>query len=454
MMLFVLGFVSVITQSVLLKELAVLFRNNEIVIGILFFWWMAGSGIGSVLYKNLPDKFKRSGYPALVIAVILQIIMIFAVRITSGFYYIRAELDLIVLFLLSAVFLLPVSLLIGLAFPALTGSSSTGRTTISYFLETSGFFVGGIIFSLLITGNFDALPASGMVLLVCIISVFLSLNRKIQRREAVLLSVMFFLCFIFIVFNRNFIDFSRQMEWRGGLLIESRESKYGNMALLDDRGKTLYYNGKVLASEAYNLTEEKAHIPAMIKGRLENILIIGYAEPGLITELVKYKPQSIVNVFLDERLADFSQKYYGEENLLKNISMDPIIWVKSHQEKFELIILNLPFPDTLAGSRFYSLSFLKQLKNCLSLAGLLAMSFSYEENYLPEETLNNFSLLYNKLKNVFLETEMLPMEHFFLLASDAKMTASENFLEKSVSRSFREIQSQKVKPVLYQLLFE
>ena len=55
MMLFY-GAAALLCQSALLRELAVLFQNNELVIGILFFCWFIGGAAGTTSLRFIPRK--------------------------------------------------------------------------------------------------------------------------------------------------------------------------------------------------------------------------------------------------------------------------------------------------------------------------------------------------------------------------------------------------------------
>jgi len=86
----------------------------------------------------------------------------------------------------------------------------------------------------------------------------------------------------------------------------------------------------------------------------------------------RHLPKRIVNVFDNPRV--------------KVTNADARYFVKRTKQKYDVIIINLPDPNTALINRYYTVDFFKEAHNILSKGGILSLSVSSSENYLNEET--------------------------------------------------------------------
>ena len=435
-MIWFYGITTIINQTILLRELANLFQNNELILSILFFSWFIGTSLGSSLYRYIPGFIKIPNQYAAILVFTLNILLlihIVLIRFIYSCFQYQSEPNLIYLSTLFFILAFPVSFLTGTGLTALIREY---RKTLSYiyFIEGIAASIGGIIFTFLIAGYFDAIIVVSLFIFVSSLFFIKDTHIKVSGKILILTaSALILICSPFIV------NFSRILEWRqNDKIITSIESKYGYIAEIEnDRLRTTYYNGMVLAhSGAQTFYEEEAILPLLSHGTPKSICIIGYAAPGFLEEIMKYKPDEITIIFLDEILSEMIKGFTTNKDItLKFIVGEPISSLYKIKEKYDLIYVNISLPKTITYDVYYSDFFYKKLSKLLNTDGIVTLNVPYEENSLNSYSLNNLKIIMNTLSHVFSFVDIAPSEEFYFFASNSKPKLLKNTILQNLDKS-------------------
>jgi spermidine synthase len=147
-------------------------------------------------------------------------------------------------------------------------------------------------------------------------------------------------------------------------------------------GKLFRLDGRLMTSEGdeFFYHECMTHPAALVHPNPESILVIGGGDGGSSEELFKHPAvKRIVMAELDPVVIDISKKWLG--SIHKGVFDDPRLevrigdgfeYVKSTQERFDMIVLDLTDPDTPA-FHLYSEEFFRMCQRILKPGGMLTL---------------------------------------------------------------------------------
>ncbi|MCP4714837.1 MAG: hypothetical protein GY868_06955 [Deltaproteobacteria bacterium] len=418
------GMALIISQTLLLREIVVLFQNHELVIGLLFFSWLSGSGLGSSAYRGVPEKLRAEPWLnalLLLAACLLVFLAVLLIRFAHGLLQHQADPGLAALFVLGVCLLGPVSFLWGLIFPSLTRLAGSGRISRVYVLEAAAVFCGSLVFTFGLAGRVDGIDIAMWLVIIAVIF----LLRWLRERPATKAGVfMLFGIVCFGLVTLPWQEYSRRLEWPNASSVRRINSRHARIALVDDQGQTsLSYNGKLLSGlQRQEQIEEQIHLPALVHGRPEHVLVLGYAAPALLEELLRYRPRRIVNVVADRALGDLPA---ASRAAVVHRYEDPYAWVHRAQETYDLILLRTALPRTIADNRFFSQEFYRALYGLLKPGGVFSLSVPYEQERPSPHTAACVGMIYNTLRRTFGAVAFVPAGRFhFFAGPDANLIVS------------------------------
>lgn len=180
-----MGFTSLIVQTVLLREFLVTFYGNELTIGLILANWLILESLGSSIFARFAGRNKRP----IIFYVLLQIgvalyfpISILLARIAKNLFAVNLGemVGIIPIFLSSFFVVLPLSFLDGIEFPFACRlySDFSGETLESagkvYILEAVGFIIAGLIFTYLLLTHLHSTQIAFLVTFLNLLSAFFS----------------------------------------------------------------------------------------------------------------------------------------------------------------------------------------------------------------------------------------------------------------------------------------
>ena len=424
--LVLIGFTSAIAQIVLMRELMVVFCGNEISLGLMLGSWLFWTAAGSALAGRLTREPRRlmAGLEALVAVALPATIL--AVRASKGW------LEAVPGESLGPGPMLLGSLLTLSVFCALSGAlfaagsrlyaeqaaTSTGEATgLVYLLEALGSAAGGVLAGLVLVRTVAPLEiALGLGLLNLLAAAGLVIRGRAARGAAMgaLAGVGVLLALPFGVPRLETISIERF--WRGFHLVTTRNSVYGNLAVVRTEGTiSLYENGLNL----FNVpdpaaAEEAVHYALLEHPSPRSLLLIGGGVNGSLAQALQHASlERIDYVELDPAILDLFPMQ-RDPRVHVHVT-DGRLFLKTTASTFDVIIVNLPDPQTAQLNRFYTLEFFQEAARKLTGSGILALKLTTAEDYISPELAAFLRSIYKTLHAVFPEVTAIPGEtvHFF-----------------------------------------
>jgi spermidine synthase len=418
---FVFGAYALCAQAMLLREAQVILFGSELSWGLVLASWLAGVALGAQVggwlsrasapaaYASGGNK-DRTGRRAwvtfaaaglamplvLVLAVALLRLARLMLDVGPGEYIGPGEM-----FLVSLAATMPVSLWVGLSFPAAsalvaqdarTGAEQARAVGWVYLVESAGGLAGGALYSFVLVERVGAMTlalAGGAVLATAVALAAREFGRG--RHSRLLPLTCAALAAVFVVSGRagRFDASTVRLRWQsfaaGHDLLHSEDTRYQNLAVgrLGDQF-SLYADGLVAATwpNHQDLAIE-AHLAACEARARNRILVLGGGAEGLLKELLRYKPARLDYVTLDPRFVALAGPYLDDSDrralaeLGDRVHFTDIRRFVNHAaaargEPYDLIILAAAEPASTLQARLYTEEFFEELASILSDSGVLA----------------------------------------------------------------------------------
>jgi len=226
--------------------------------------------------------------------------------------------------------------------------------------------------------------------------------------------------------------------WRGFSVIESKNSIYGNVAVVK-RGEeySFFDNGIHLYTVPDELTaEESVHYAMLEHAGPKNVLLIGGGVGGLAKEMLKHPIERLDYVELDPLIIkmakdDLPKEYYRalEDPRVSIINEDGRYFVKTTEVRYDCVILDLGDPYTAQLNRFYTAEFFNEVKRILNKDGLVSFGVTSSESYVSKALGRFLASIDVTLKSVFTGVKIIPGETaYFIASSGANLTYDYNAL--------------------------
>ncbi len=438
-----IGFSSIFSQSLLIRELIVVFYGNELIIGVILASWLFWTGMGSLWAQKL--TFKRN----ISWNLFYSLYILFSLSILGEFFLIR---NLRVIFhfepgeIISPFSMFFISVFVFLPFALINGflfflcirifSHKVLRNSVGlvYALDSWGDMLGGIFFSFFFV--FLLTPLENLYM-IFIINIFIILFFLIFNTKNIKKRIFYFLLGPLLLINSFSLSslekFLIEKEWQGFNVVDVKNSYYGNFHLTKYKDSyTLYENGLLSFTFPFRMDcEEAVHFTFLQSANIDRILVIGEGLRGLLYEILKYPVKEVYYLELDPALICFIEKYlpYPDKNALydsrvKIINLEARRFLNNYKgNKFDIVMLNSPFPYTAYLNRFYTYEFFLRVKRILSNKGVFSFALPSKEDYLTKEMRNFNASIYHTLKKVFPHILLVPGDKLRFVAS----SSSESF---------------------------
>ena len=434
-------------QIVLMRELIQVFGGNEISLGILLGTWLlwtaAGSGLGSTLTgaAGLGRIRPRRWVVALECALAMSLpATIWMLRGAKAFFQtVPGELMGPVPMLLTSLACLSVYCLAsGALFVAAArmteaegGLSAHGAASTAYLMEAAGSGLGGILASVLLVRVFEAFQIATIVglLNLCMAA---ALFKRTRRGQVALLACGAALVAVPLLLwvAPRWDAEARGWLWRGFHVVGTRETIYGNLTVTQtgESGtgaiRSIYENGAILANAPDPAAAEEAVDYALLEHATpRRVLLIGGGVNGGVAEALKHPTlERLDYVELDPALIGMARRYFPAQTA--DFDSDPRVhlhfldgrrYLTEAAEKFDVIIVDVPDPQTAQLNRFYTMEFFRLARAHLEPDGLLAVELRSSEETISPDLAEFLRSIRRTLGEVFPYQAAIPGEtiHFF-----------------------------------------
>ena len=439
---FLLGVFSILSQTILLRELFAVYGFSEILFTMLLFFWLFWGAIGSLTFK--------SGSPsgALAILVLLSVLIPLFVKITALF--LRPELGVIVPVLrvvAAGAMCSFVAFFGGRAFAAISKGAKAG---LLYACEGVGAFVAGIISMFLLT----VLPSHWLMAIMAVPAALIILRAGFPKNSLIAFSS------IAIAFAAQFLAPLFDSLLFPGFIVNFKESHYGRIASLSRGDETyIYENGHLICSNADTLSAEQIIHPVMwAHDSPKEVLLVGGLQFAALRDILKHNPNRVIVPFVDYPLLEsMVANIPAIRSSIKDpraeiVPSDPRTYLSRTTKKFDVIIVAPGFPQSGVDNRFWTVEFFEQLKSHVRVGGIVAVSLPVGMNFLSEYQSELAASVWKTFRKVFPDAQIyFPESHVLMVASAEK---GFDFLKKLLGRKLRVINAATIRPEYLPLLYQ
>ncbi|HOD36816.1 MAG TPA: fused MFS/spermidine synthase [Syntrophales bacterium] len=429
-----LGLSAVITQITVIREFINVFEGNEVVLGLLFAFWLLYTGAGAWLAKFIRQapRQKAAFQVCLFCVALLPPLLVAAIRLLRNHVFIRGELPGVAdLILTGSAVLLPYCLVSGalltlacaLHAEAKPGGEAIGRI---YFLDSLGSIVGGLLFTFVLVRFFGNLTSLLVPALLCL-AAFLLLPSGWRTRPAAY--ILGFSAFI-LALSGFFIPVERftiERLFAGQEVIDFRESPYGRIVITREHDQISFFeNGAHLFSTPNTFaSEETVHYALPQIRDLHSVMLISGSVAGVPDEVLKYGVKRLDCVELDPAIIELGLRHLGirHPGAVRLHLEDGRKYVERSTETYDAILLSVPPPDALQLNRCYAREFFEAAKSRLRPGGVLSFAVPGAENYISPDQAALLSTLKRTLQGVFNNVLIIPGERNIFIASDGLLSA-------------------------------
>ena len=426
-----IGFTAVIAQIVLMRELMVVSNGNEISLGLMLANWLLWTALGSGVVGRFAVRVRRPRALMAAVECLLAAafpLAIFAVRGAKGALgSLPGEiLGPALMFLISFTTLSFFCFLSGGLFPAAARLLDPGEV---YLLEALGSGVGGLLAAWVLIRYLTPFQIAALLAVLNLLAA-----AGLARRVAMLALLVFPLAL------PRLESVSLDRLWRGFDLAAVRNSVYGNLAVVrTEESASLYENGLVLFNAPDPAAAEEAvHYALLEHPSPRSLLLIGGGLNGSIVEALRHPSlQSVDYVELDPAIFEVARAYFPREwaalqseRRVHVHNADGRLFLKTAARRFDVIIVNLPEPETAQLNRFYTLEFFREAAAKLTAGGVLSLQLRASENYISPALADFLRCIYRTLREVFPEVVAMPGEtvHFFAATAPGALVSDPNEL--------------------------
>jgi spermidine synthase len=430
---FLLGFLSISFQVILLREFSVHFHGNEMTFGFFLAGWLLWGGLGSLS----AHRFKTGGPRFIPLLCLILALFPFCL---AGLRLSRLLLGLLpteitgmsLMMAFALVLTLFLSFPFGMLFVAaaeLRGADAAG----TYRLEALGAAAGGLAVQLLLIPHLSNWQAGGLIGLVAL---GLGLTVRPGKVAPVLPAAAGLALALVILLDGP----ASRLYWKPLELIRTKDTPYGKLqAVRTDGDITLYINSVPAYSTADpSAAEEAVHFALLQRPGTRRALLIG-GSAGALEQALKYPGLELDYVELDPEVIRMSKELLPREQSavfssprVQVFHQDGRAFLSRTEERYDAVLLDLPEPSTAQLNRFYTRQFFETAAHKLRRGGLLSLRLPSSENYISPSRQRFLSALYQTLKAVFPQVEVVPGATNIFLASASPLTLEAETLSRGL----------------------
>ena len=317
LLFFALGFFSLLTQTLIVREFIVSFGGNELGIGLFYFFWLFWVGIGSFLvFSFLGAIFDKHFlkllflYPILAFIEIALFISLKGIANVSWWEFFSLEKVFLYLFLFTSFISLFTGIIFTLGLLWLkrhVDSHASKIVSISYVAESLGSFFSGSIVTLLIAqliAPLIILVWASLLFSVCAAIASIRFKEKVSA----IFNFLLFIFFLILTFNpQGLITLGQNLRIKnllpGATLVSEAYTPYQHIVLTKLPSQIVVLSdGQITSSlpEVIDADSQSALFLCEADNSQADILIFGYGAENLINSLLKFPVRHITYCLEDK----------------------------------------------------------------------------------------------------------------------------------------------------------
>jgi spermidine synthase len=292
--------------------------------------------------------------------------------------------------------IIAIGTLVGIEIPILTRiieeNASNLRITLStiFSFDYIGGLIGSIAFPLLLLphlGYFSTAFLVGSINLIVSIMILFIYKKYINKLNLlkILSFVSLFIMLAGMLFSENIASSVENGLYRDKIIL-SKHTSYQHIVVTKHKDDLrLFINGNIQFSsvDEYRYHEALVHIPMSVAKTRKSILILGGGDGLAAKQILKYSDvEKITLVDLDEQMVTLCRENKEismlNSNSLKNkkltvINQDAYKYLEATDEKYDVILVDLPDPNDESLNKLYTDLFYRLCGNALDQNGILAV---------------------------------------------------------------------------------
>ena len=388
--IFLVGMCSIVYELLISTASSYFLGNSVKQFSLIIGAYMASMGLGAYFSKFFKGNLI---YHFILIELVLGLLGAFSVPLTYTYFWLAdySGYNLFVFFLISAI-----GVLTGLEVPLITRvleKDFSLKDNISNILtfDYLGALIATIAFPFFLVpfvGIYKSSLFFGLLNIAVGFATFVFFREEIhiptlKKRLLALTAVSFAAIIIFSLLMSN----SFMQRWNNGIfkhpVVYHEQSPYQDITMTQTGHEfRLYLNGALQFSsrDEYRYHEALVHIPMMQHPDPQHILLLGGGEGLAAREVLKYPVQSIELVDIDpaivqlasnmDMIAKLNEAAFTSEKL-QVFHEDAFAFLIENNKKYDVIICDLPDPNTESIAKLYSNAFYQLAFNRLNTNGLL-----------------------------------------------------------------------------------
>lgn len=386
--MYLIGFVSIVFQTFMIRELLGLFQGNELMLSLIMFLWLLITGAGAIAGNRNSTgmslerrTIQRKALLLVLTLFILPLLLVPTMYYCKSLFFapgIEAGPLAFTGFLL--LILTPFCFISGFAFTFITKLMlPTGlNIRIAYGWESFGGASAGIICTVaILTGTFTP-PA----------------DRWIEK-----------------------------LSHPNDEIVATRSGPSGRLTITRSGDQVNVFHNGILTHSSGNtmICEEMVHFAMIQHPDPRNVLVIGGLLSGIDPELAKYHCNQVDLAEPDPHIFQLASGL----NLIRepvppfrHIGKPVSSWINHPDIQYDIILVMLPGPQNLSLNRFYTTEFFSRLKKCLVPNGIVSVMLPGTANYVSGEAIAAIGPVVNAMRSSFSQAILFPGENNYLLAGD------------------------------------
>ncbi|MFC1735824.1 hypothetical protein ACFL1X_06885 [Candidatus Hydrogenedentota bacterium] len=447
---FLLGASATLAQVVLLREFMVVYFGSELCLGLVLAVWLLGVFGGASTAGRIGRSIKSHRAVVLVSLLLLSLSMGGCVYLTRILRHILVVpvgelIPFLKLVMGSLPAVMPVSFAAGFVFPFACAIVHDGRSgseregtadvTLVYVWETVGSMTAGLVYTFLLVTKVSPFSISAALLTLNALNGLFFLRSHLRGVcfFPALLGILLQLFGICAKLDEDSVisrwkSFNPNQEF-----VESIDSRYQNLGI----GKfsdqyNIFTNGDYAFSfPAPYESAQAAHLYLCQHPAPRSVLLLGGGPGGMVREMLKHDLKRLTYVELDPRLVPAIRPYLSDEDrealedpTVEIVNADGRFVVKNAEERYDMVIVNLPEPSSAALNRYFTREFCEEVRRVLNPGGVLVTGAASSSTYIGDDLGNYLGSAYNTVKSVFEHVAVTPGEesHFFACDSPGVVT--------------------------------
>ncbi len=408
-----LGFVATTWQIYLIREFAAQFHGSELTFSFVLAAWLLWGGLGGLWAGR--RFLRRAGTTRLFAAALLAAPAVFIALRCSRWILktLPGEVtasSAVLGFALAAA--LGLNFPLGAAFVRIAEASARNVARV-YFWESAGAAAGGMMTYLIFTPLLPDWTALAVIQTAAAGASF-ALSKKGRPAIAVLVAAA-------LGPGLMALDLPLQRSvWRPFDLVVTRDSPYGRIQITRAAEQiTVYDNGtRAFSSPDPTAAEDAVHIPMLLQGRPEHVLLIGGGLGGALGEILKYPVRRVVYIEIDGRMVEAVRPFLGDADRtalddarVHLVLTDGRAYLERSPDRFDVIIVSIPEPATAQFNRYYTVEFFRLAKSRLAEGGVFSFKTGAADNFMSPPRREYLGILRRTLRSVFEAVAVMPGEN-------------------------------------------